>query len=65
MTWLYILAYVAFMCLECQISTKAGKNQNIVRRAGFEPAKPIGRLIYSQMRLTTPPPAHKGHSIIL
>ena len=36
-----------------------------VRRAGFEPAKPIGRLIYSQLRLTTPPSAHDRHTIIL
>lgn|SRR6266481_5918898 len=29
----------------------------LVRRAGFEPAKPNGRQIYSLLRLTTPPPA--------
>ncbi len=36
---------------------------SFMRREGFEPPKPLGRLVYSQLRLTTPPPTHAGSSI--
>ncbi len=45
--------------MACHVPERAQASKwYVVPGKGFEPLKPLGRLIYSQLRLTTPPSRH-------